>query len=120
MSEVVIAAITVLGIVGGGGGVLTAMIKNRAARPSGWQVAVSGLTDQVADLKVRIGHAESRAEAAEAKAEEVVAENHGLKATIAQMTRVLDAKDGRIVQLLSTWPPPSRPPSPNPMHEPYL
>lgn len=120
MSDVAIAVAGVLVVACGGGGALTVAINKRAARPSGWQVAVNGLTDQVADLKVRVGHAESRAEAAEAKAEEVVAENHGLKATIALQTRGLDAKDGRIVQLLTAWPPGSRPPSPNPAHEPYL
>lgn len=120
MSDVAIAVLGVLAASVTGGGILTVVVKNRAARPSGWQVAVNGLTDQVADLKVRVGHAESRAEAAEAKAEEVVAENHGLKATIGQQIRSMDALNGRIVQLLSSWPPGSRPPSPNPAHEPYL
>lgn len=120
MSDVAIAALGVAGIVLSSGGALTVFIKNRSARPSGWQVAVSGLNEQVADLKVRIGHAESRAEAAEQRADEVVAENQGLKATIGQQTKSLDAKDGRIVQLLTAWPPGSRPPTPNPAHEPYL
>lgn len=120
MSDVVLAVLAVLGVVLGSGGGLTVLIKNRSGRPSGWQVAVNGLNEQVADLKIRIGHAETRAEAAEARADEVVAENQGLKATIAQQTRSLDAKDGRIVQLLTAWPPGSRPPTPNPAHEPYL
>lgn len=120
MSDVVGAVAAVLAVALGGGGALTVAINKRSSRPSGWQVAVSGLNEQVADLKVRIGHAETRAQAAEQRADEVVAENQGLKATIAQQTRSLDAKDGRIVQLLHTWPPGSRPPAPNPAHEPYL
>lgn len=120
MNDVVIAALGVLGVVGGGGGGLTVLIKNRSSRPSGWQVAVKNLEQQVVDLRADVKDARASMEAAEAKADEVVAENQGLKATIAQQTKSLDAKDGRIVQLLTAWPPGSRPPSPNPAHEPYL
>lgn len=120
MSDVVTAAAVVLTTGLGAGGGLTLLIKNRASRPSGWQVAVDGLTKQVDDLTKRVETAENRARAAEARAEEVVAENHGLKATIAQQIRSMDAQSGRITQLLTSWPPGSRPPSPNPAHEPYL
>lgn len=120
MSDVAIAIIGVLGLSVTGGGALTVFINKRAARPSGWQVAVKNLEKQVDELTTRVVTTEARAEAAEAKAEEVVAENHGLKATIALQTRGLDAKDGRIVQLLTSWPPGSRPPTPNPAHAPYL
>lgn len=120
MSDIAVAALAVVGILFGSGGALTIYIQKRGERPSGWQVAVKGLEAQVDDLKVRIGHAEARAQAAESRADEVVVENHGLKNTIALQTRALDAKDGRIVQLLTSWPNGSRPPKPHPEHEPYL
>lgn len=120
MSDVVAAAGIVLAAALSAGGGLTLLIKNRSTRPSGWQVAVNGLTKQVDDLTKRVETAENRARAAEARAEEVVAENQLHQATIARQTRSMDAKDGRIVQLLTAWPPTSRPPVPNPAHEPYL
>jgi len=120
VNEVLLSFLAVLGVVGGGGGAVTVYVKQRGSRPSGWQVAVEGLKEQVDDLKVRISVAESRAQAAETRADEVVAENQGLKRTIAEQLRTMDALNGRIVQLLTAWPENTRPPAPNPAHRPYL
>lgn len=127
MSDVLVAVCTVFAVALGGGGGLTYVIKNRAARPSGWQVAVAGAKEQIADMKVqikdlntRVATAEERATEAEKRAKEALDEKHAKDRTIEQLTRALDAKDGRIVQLLTAWPPGSRPPAPNPAHEPYL
>lgn len=120
MSDVLIAVLAVAGVVGGGGGALTVYIQNRSTRPSGWERAVAGLEKQVDDLKSRVENAERRASAAERRALEVQTENHGLNRTIEQLTKSADAKDGRIVQLMTAWPPGSSPPTPNPAHEPYL
>jgi len=120
VNEVAVAVLGVLGLVGGGGGALTVYIQKRGDRPSGWQVAVKSLEQQVDNLRADVKEARAAMEAAEARADEVVAENHGLKTTIAQQTRTIDALHGRVIQLVTTWPPGSRPPAPNPAHEPYL
>lgn len=120
MSDIVAAALAVVGLLVGSGGALTVYIQKRGDRPSGWQVAVKNLEEQVVDLRAEVKSARDDVKAAEARADEVVAENHGLKNTIALQTRSIDALHGRIVQLVTTWPPGSRPPAPNPAHEPYL
>lgn len=119
-TEVIVALITVVGLAIGAGGALTRYIDKRGERKPPWERAMASLEQQVEDLREDVKQARASMEAAEARADEVVAENHGLKNTIALQTRALDAKDGRIVQLLTAWPPGSRPPSPNPAHEPYL
>lgn len=120
MNEVAVAVLGVLGLVGGGGGALTVYIQKRGDRPSGWQVAVRSLEKQVESLRADVESAREDVKKAEARADEVVAENHGLKETIAQQSKVITALGARNVQLMTAWPAGSRPPKPDPAHEPYL
>lgn len=81
-------------------------VRNRESPSAGWKVAIKNLETRCDDLEQKVAT--------------LTTEGAAKDAVIAQQQKALDAKDGRIVQLLTAWPDGSRPPSPSPAHQPYL